>query len=38
MMDGWAGWIIPFQGFGVLFWILVIAGVLRIVRSFSRTN
>jgi hypothetical protein len=38
MMDGWGGWIIPFHSFGLLFWILVIAGVVRIVRSFSRTS
>jgi hypothetical protein len=38
MMDGWGGWIIPFHGFGLLFCILVIAGVVRIASSLARTN
>jgi putative membrane protein len=41
MMDGWGrwgGWIMPFHGLGLLFWIVVIAAVVWLVRSFRRPN
>src|SRR5215831_5922538 len=41
MMDGlgrWGGWIMPFHGLGLLFWIVVIAAMVWLVRSFRRPN
>ena len=41
MMDGWGrwgGWMMPFHGLGLLFWIAVIAAMVWLVRSFRRSN
>ncbi|HKD26828.1 MAG TPA: hypothetical protein VKC66_13125 [Xanthobacteraceae bacterium] len=41
MMDGWGrwgGWMMPFHGLGLLFWIVVIAAVVWLVRFFRRRN
>lgn len=41
MMDGWGrwgGWMMPFHRLGLLFWIVVIAAMVWLVRSFRRSN